>query len=117
MTIIKDISMKTLLVLSTLLLSLYAQTAEMTAQEHMSIHTYSSRPTVQFQTKQIMHRIHKIDEKKLAELVEKETNETITREELTHQGEILYYDVHTKSYKLKVNALDGSIFNKVKKDD
>lgn len=109
--------MKTLLLLSTLVLLIQAQPSEMTAQEHMSIHTYSSRPTVQFQTKQIMHRIHKIDEKQLAQLVQQETNETIIREQLTHQGEILYYDVHTKSYKMKVNALDGSILKKVKNDD
>ncbi len=109
--------MKTLLVLSTLLLSLHAQTAEMTAREHMLIDTSNPRPSARFQAKQEMHRIHKIDEKQLAQLVQKETNEEIIRQELTHRAEILYYDVRTKSYKLKVNALDGSIFNKVKKDD
>lgn len=109
--------MKTLLVLSTLLLSLYAQSAKMTTREQMSIDTSNPRPSARFQAKQEMHRIHKIDEKKLAELVEQETNETITREELTHRAEILYYDVRTKSYQLEVNALDGSILKKVKKND
>lgn len=109
--------MKTLLVLSTLLLSLHAQTAEMTVWEHMLIDTSNPRPSARFQAKQEMHRIHKIDEKQLAQLILKETNEEIIREELTHRAEILYYDVRTKSYQLEVNALDGSILKKVRNDD
>lgn len=109
--------MKTLLVLSALILSLQAQSAEMTVQEHMSVHNASSRPSVQLQQKQKMHQIHQIDEKQLAELVQKETNEAIISEKLTHRGEILYYDIRTKSYKLEVNALNGAFLKKVKTDD
>lgn len=109
--------MKTLFVFSALILSLQAQSAQMSAQEHMSIHTPSSRPTVQHQTKQNMHQIHKLDEKQVAQLVQKETNEKIISEKLTHRGEILYYAVRTKSYKLEVNALNGAFLKKVKNDD
>jgi len=106
--------MKTLFVLCTLTLLLQAQSAEMTSREHMSIHSNSSRPTVQFQTKQKMHKIHQIDEKQLLELVQKETKEEIVSEKLIHRGKILYYDVRTKSYKLEVNALNGAFLKKVK---
>ncbi len=109
--------MKILFALSTLILVLQAQSAEMTAREHMSIHNSSSRPSVQLQAKQEMHRIHKIDEKQLAELVQKETGEAIISEKLTHRGEILYYDVRTANYRLEVNALDGTVLKRVKKDD
>ncbi|MDD2367696.1 MAG: hypothetical protein PHQ90_00250 [Sulfuricurvum sp.] len=109
--------MKILFVLGTLILVLHAQSAEMTAREHMSIHNSNSRPSVQLQAKQEMHRIHKIDEKQLAQLVLNETNEEIVSEKLTHRAEILYYDVRTKSYQLEVNALDGTFLKKVKNND
>lgn len=109
--------MKILFVLGTLILALYAQSAEMTAREHMSIHTSNPRPSAQLQAKQEMHRIHKIDEKQLAQLVQKETNEEIISEKLTHRAEILYYDVRTKSYQMEVNALDDTFLKKVKQDD
>lgn len=109
--------MKILFAISTLIFALHAQSAKMTAQEHMSIDNGSSRPALQLQKQQQMHRLHKVDEKQLADLVQKETGEAIIREELTHSGDILYYDVRTKSYKLEVNALDGSFIKKVKSDD
>ena len=109
--------MKTSLALITLVLTLHAQSAEMTAQEHMSLHNSSSRPSVELQKKQKMHKIHKIDEKQLAVLVQKETSEAIVSETLTHRGEILYYEVRTASYRLEINALDGTVLNRVKKND
>lgn len=109
--------MKILFVLGTLILVLHAQSAEMTAREHMSIHTSNPRHSVQLQAKQEMHRLHKVDEKQLAQLVQKETGEEIVSEKLTHRGEILYYDVRTANYRLDVNALNGTVLNRVKKDD
>ncbi|MCL4432424.1 MAG: hypothetical protein M1300_08890 [Epsilonproteobacteria bacterium] len=109
--------MKILFTFITLVFTLHAQSAKMTAQEHMSIDNGSSRPALQLQKQQQMHRLHKVDEKQLADLVQKETGEAIIREELTHSGDILYYDVRTKSYQLEVNALDGAFLKKVKKDD
>lgn len=81
----------------------------------MSIHTSNSRPSAQLQAKQEMHRIHKVDEKQLEQLVQKETGEEITSKKLTHRGEILYYDVYTANYRLEVNALDGAFLKKEKK--
>ncbi|MDD2368853.1 hypothetical protein [Sulfuricurvum sp.] len=107
--------MKILFALSTLIFALHAQSAEMTAREHMSIHTSNARPSAQFQAKQEMHRIHKIDEKQLAQLVQKETGEEMTNEKLTHRGKILYYEVRTANYRLEVNALDGTFLKKEKK--
>ncbi|MDD4856310.1 MULTISPECIES: hypothetical protein [Sulfurimonadaceae] len=107
--------MKILFALCTLIFALHAQSAEMTAREHMSIHTSNSRPSAQLQAKQEMHRIHKVDEKQLEQLVQKETGEEITSKKLTHRGEILYYDVYTANYRLEVNALDGAFLKKEKK--
>ena len=109
--------MKILFVLGTLILVLHAQTAEMTAREHMTIDISNPRPSAQFQAKQEMHRIHNIDEKQLAQLVQKETGEEMTNEKLTHRDRILYYEVRTENYRLEVNALDGTILSRVKKDD
>lgn len=109
--------MKILFTFITLVFTLHAQSAKMTAQEHMSIDNGSSRPALQLQKQQQMHRLHKVDEKQLADLVQKEIGEEIISEKLTHRAEILYYDVRTKSYQLEVNALDGAFLKKVKKDD
>lgn len=109
--------MKILFTFITLVFTLHAQSAQMTAREHMSIDTSNPRPSAQFQVKQEMHRIHKVDEKQLVDLVQKEIGEEIISEKLTHRAEILYYDVRTKSYQLEVNALDGAFLKKVKKDD
>lgn len=107
--------MKIIFALSTLIFALHAQSAEMTVQEHMSIDNGSSRPALQLQKQQEMHRIHKVDEKQLADLVQKETGEEITSKKLTHRGRILYYDVRTANYRLEVNALDGAFLKKEKK--
>lgn len=107
--------MKILFALSTLIFALHAQSAEMTVQEHMSIHTSNARPSAQLQAKQEMHRIHKVDEKQLEQLVQKETGEEITSKKLTHRGRIFYYDVRTANYRLEVNALDGIFLKKEKK--
>lgn len=110
--------MKILFVLSTFILVLQAQSAEMTSWEHMSIDKASSRPSVNAaQQKQKMHQLLKVDEKQLAQLIQKETGEAIIREELTHRAAILYYDVRTANYRLEVNALDGTVLKKVKNDD
>lgn len=109
--------MKALFALITLVFTLYAQSAEMTAREYMSINTSNPRPSSQFQAKQEMHRIHKIDEKQLAQLVLKETGEEMSNEKLTHRYRTLYYEVRTENYRLEVNALDGTILKKVRKDD
>lgn len=109
--------MKLLLLLLTLAFSVFAQSSEMSIQEYNSIQTSNVRSTVQFQKKQEMHRIHKVDEKALGELVQKETSQSIINQNLTHRGQILYYEVQTNSYILEVNAMDGSILKKVRKDD
>jgi len=58
-----------------------------------------------------MHKLHKIDEKEAEKIAKNTTNEDIQSIKLTHTGNILKYLIHTKSYTLSVNALDGKILN------
>ena len=98
--------------ISTLLittLSLFASENTLTPSEHSSIHNYNNRPIIKMNKKQNMHRLHKVDEEQVTQIVKKETNEDIQKIELLHNGNILKYKVKTKSYILYVNALDGKI--------
>ena len=105
--------MKYLTLLLTPLLA-FALSNTLTPMEHKSIHGYNKRPSAKMQQKRNMHRLHKVDEEKAAEIVKKETKEDIQSLRLTHTGKILKYLVKTESYNLTINALDGEILDKAK---
>ena len=105
--------------LFTLLLTplfVYASQSSLTTSEHNSIHGYNHRPIVKMQKKRNMHKIHKVDEEMAKDIAKKETNEDVTKLKLFHRSKLLIYNIHTKSYTLEINALDGSIISKKKKN-
>ena len=99
-----------------LLIPLFVFAAEgtLTPMQHNSIHGYNHKPTVKMQKKRNMHKIHKVDEKEVTEIVKNITKEDIKKMKLTHVGRILFYKIQTQNYSIKINAMDGSIIEKIK---
>lgn len=93
----------------------FATGQTLTPREHMSIHNSNNRPSVKFQKKREMHRLHKIDEQDAARITKEETSEESQSIKLTHSGMYLIFKVRTASYLLTINALDGTIIKKEKK--
>lgn len=89
-----------------------ASGTKLTISEYNSIHGYNHRPSVKLQKKNNMHKLHKIDEKTVKNIVQRETNEEVTRLKLFNRSKFLLYDTYTKNYRLEINAMDGSIINK-----
>lgn len=102
--------------LTLLLTPLFVLASEgtLTTSEHNSIHGYNKKPTVKIRQKSNMHRLHEVDEKEAANITKQETNEDVQSIRLTHSGRILKYLVKTENYRLTINALDGTVSDKVK---
>ena len=101
--------------LFTLLLTplfVYASQSSLTTSEHNSIHGYNHRPIVKMQKKRNMHKIHKVDEEMAKEIAKQETGEETISLKLIHCAKLLIYHIHTKSYEIEINALDGNIIKK-----
>lgn len=107
--------MKYLLLLITPLLA-FASSNTLTPMEHNSIHGYNKKPLAKMQQKRNMHKLHKVDDKEVRSIANKETAEEIKSVKLTHRGNILKYIVKTENYTITINALDGKILDKVKKN-
>jgi len=103
--------MKFLFVLLVLCSFMFAEHSQMTPSEHRKVHAINQKPLVQRATRQNMHKIHHIDEKKATEIVKDEFNENIKRMKLHHRGKILFYDILTENYHIKINSLNGEIIS------
>ena len=95
-------------------LFVFAAEGRLTPMEHNSIHNYNNKAIVKMQKKNNMHKLHKIDEKEASKIVKNITNEGIDNMKLTHRGKVLFYKIQTKSYSIKINAMDGTIIDKTR---
>ncbi len=84
----------------------------MTPMEHSSVHGYNKNPVLKTKTEQRMNKLRNIKEDEAIEIVKKETAEDVQKIELTHSGNFLVYKATTKSYRVQVNALDGTVMKK-----
>jgi len=94
----------------------YASGKSLTPQEHMSIHITNHSPSQKFMKKRNMHLLHTITQERVEKIVKKTTGENSQFVRLMHIKEYLIYRVTTKRYQIDINALDGSLINRVKKD-
>ena len=92
-----------------------ADMAKITPTQHNTIHRHTFKPALKLREKSNMHHLHKIDEAQAKTVIKKETNEDVQELKLTHSGRVLFYKATTKNYLLQVNALDGTIMSKEKK--
>ena len=97
-------------------LMVFATGETLTFREHMSIHNYNHRPSIKLKKKRQMYRLSKLNEQDAERITEKKTMEKSQSIRLTHRGKHLMFKVHTENYRLSINALDGTIIKKEKKD-
>lgn len=84
---------------------------EMSPADHQSIHTYNMRPSLRHAGERNMHKLHKINEEDAKVIAEKVCKENIVELKLTHKSSLLYYIAKSKSCKVHINALDGTIID------
>ena len=90
----------------------FAQGQTLTPSEHNSIHGYNHKPIVKMQNKRDMHKLHKVDEEEASKIAREHTKEDVQKIKLTHTGNIMFYNVQTQSFSIKINAVDGSVIDK-----
>ena len=87
----------------------------LTNGEHNSLHGPSNyRPSIKMQKKRKIHKLHEVNEEQAKVIAKEETKEEVTSLKLTHINKHLFYEVSTKNYNLKINALDGTVMEKLK---
>ncbi len=101
--------MKYVLFMIGLYISLYAQT--MTPEQHMNLHTYNKRPSLQKSVDKRAHQMHKIDDKQAMAIAKKMCKDERVTLRLTHRDTYLYYIAKTATCTLYINAIDGSIID------
>lgn len=84
-----------------------ASSAQLTQKQIHSLHSYNNRTIIKLHKKQKLYNLANVDQDGLEKIVEELTAEKIIRYSLKRKNKSLYYQVQTKSHKLKVNALDG----------
>ena len=100
------------LTLLTIPMFVFAQEQTLTPSEHNSIHGYNHRPIVKMQKKRNMHKLHQVDEEEAIRIAKESTKEDVQEIRLTHTGNIMFYNVQTQSFSIKINAMDGSVIDK-----
>ena len=100
------------LTLLTIPMFVFAQGQTLTPSEHNSIHSYNKRPSVKMKNKGNMHKLHKVNEEEASKIAKEQTKEDVQNIKLTHTGNVMFYKVQTQSYRIKINAMDGSVIDK-----
>jgi uncharacterized membrane protein YkoI len=101
-----------IIILTLIPLFALASSDSLNTTQYNSIHDYNNRPATNMQKRIKMHRLHKIDEEEAMKIAQKHTNEKVLKLRLTHKSNKLFYHIHTKSYELDINALNGEIITK-----
>jgi uncharacterized membrane protein YkoI len=83
-----------------------------TPMEQSSIHGYNKNPTLKMKTEQKKRNLSNYKDEEIRQIVKKETSEDVLKLKLTQSGNYLVYKAITKSYRVQVNALDGTIMKK-----
>jgi uncharacterized membrane protein YkoI len=96
---------------------LFGSGAKLSYEEHKTLHSFNKRPTIKMKLRSNLHKLHAIDEESAKKIVKKDTGEDVKFLNITHKSRYLFYEVKTKHYYLEVNALDGTIMKKGKKNE
>lgn len=88
----------------------------MTPMQHSSVHGYNKNPILKIKTEQMKNKLRNIKTDEARQIVKTATTEDVKKIKLTHSGNFLVYKTTTKSYRVQVNALDGTVMKKELKD-
>ncbi len=102
--------MKNLLLITVLLGSIEAQ--ELTIEQVSKLRNYNHSMSGKFRHKRALIRMANISKEKSQEITQNETNESVKYSKLRDHNRRLFYSIQTSSYRIKIDALDGSIISK-----
>jgi len=108
--------MKTIILFS-IPLFIFASGKKLNYEEHNSLHTYNKRPTMKAKIRSQHHKLHKVNEDQVRVITKESTGEEVENMRLTHQGKYLIFRIQTKNYRVRINALDGTIIKKERIDE
>jgi|GEM_PF-1515786 len=95
---------------------IFASGETMSVSDYMYFSNTDGQPFRQKHNQEArMHKLHKIDEQKAKSIVKELTQEESEYIKLTTHGKYLIYKVSTEHYTLIINALDGTLIEKVSK--
>lgn len=106
--------MKTFLLLLIIPVAIFASGERMSVMDALYFDKANKQPfTSKPHYKERMHRLSKV--KNAKEIVKTSTQEDVESIELKSWGNYLVYEAYTKTYKLLINALDGTLIQKDKR--
>jgi len=79
----------------------------------INLKNYNQRPSVKMMHKLKLKRLAKVSPDEVKKITLKECDEPVVYQKLRHKGQLLFYFVSTKDCTIKINALDGTIIEKV----
>ena len=82
---------------------------EMTPAQHLQLHNYNQRPSIQQRADRKARQLPKIDISRAREIARKVCPGGRLRLRLTHRDRLLYYIAKTPNCRIWINALDGSL--------
>ena len=82
---------------------------EMTVSEHLKLHTYNNRPSLQLRADRQMQTLAKINKQNALQIARKVCLKGKIVIKLTHKNRLLFYIAKTPSCEVRINALDGSL--------
>lgn len=96
--------------------ALFASGEMMSVQDSLYFSNADKQPFAQKQQQKVrMHKLCKIDEKRVKSIVSTSTQEDSKYLKLSTHGKYLVYRASTQHYRLLINALDGTVMEKVSK--
>lgn len=108
---IKKATMKTLLLLIIPFI-VFASGKMMSNADYLYFSGIDKQPFAQKNEKARLYAIDKIGEKKALSLTKELTTEDAMSLKLTHRGRYLIYKITTQTYRVILNALDGTVIGK-----
>ena len=108
---IKKVIMKTFLLLIIPFI-VFASGKMMSNADYLYFSGIDKQPFAQKNEKARLYAIDKIGEKKALSLTKELTTEDAMSLKLTHRGRYLIYKITTQTYRVILNALDGTVIGK-----
>ncbi len=104
------------IIATTLITTLYG--VELTTEQELKLLNYKRKisPSNRVKYQRLMRYMAKVDRSSAIEKTKKISNEDIKEIRLKHKNRKLFYYVKTKSYAIKIDAIDGEIIEKRRLD-
>jgi hypothetical protein len=89
--------------------------AQIVVDSSIPLTGYNQKFALKLGKKKKLQSLTKISKEEAAEKAEALCHEKVTSQYITHQGQLLYYVLHTPTCIVKINALDGKKISLKKK--